>query len=105
MAYSLAENITSNPDDYVGKKVIADGAMLNPVDSETGKTYHYIEIADNTGCCFQNIEIILADGSDDYLDEGIYGRVTGTFAYYEEDGEQFFCIMVDKLENLEYMFQ
>lgn len=98
--YSLATNIAKEPADYAGKTIRAEGEIVHPTDSTTGKTYHYIIITDNTGCCQQDLELILENG--DYPEEGEIVQISGVYTSYEENGKTFYYIKADALTVVEF---
>lgn len=97
IAYSTAEALAQSPEEYLNKTVQAEGCIYARTDSETGITYHFIEIADVKGCCSQSLEIILAEGLE-YPDEEKVMNVYGIWNSYQENGKTFYRIEADRIE-------
>jgi hypothetical protein len=100
--YTMATNIFQSPAAYLGKTVQAEGALVKNTD---GKTGYWIEIADNTGCCFQPFEFELTDKSLTYPEADSIILITGTFTTYEKDGKNYLIIAADTIEDRDYLFE
>ncbi|MBR1815211.1 MAG: hypothetical protein IJ763_10615 [Lachnospiraceae bacterium] len=89
MVYSEVYNMTTAPDDYLGKKVKMSGPFSVYTDESTGKNYFACIIQDAAACCAQGIEFELEGNyiyPDNYPAVGTEVTVSGTFDVYEEDG-------------------
>lgn len=89
MIYSEVYNMMMCPDDYAGKIVKASGYFNVATDTNTGKKYFTVFVADAGACCTQGIEFELeGDNSypEDYPELGEDITVIGTFSSYEDDG-------------------
>lgn len=90
MAYSQLYNMIASPDDYIGKTVKMRG-KYSVYDGENRK-YYVCEIMDETACCTQGLEFILANGEEypEYNpDSPITIEITGTFNTYLEDNQPY----------------
>ncbi|MGN1202435.1 MAG: hypothetical protein ACI4RF_04010 [Eubacterium sp.] len=93
MVYSEVYNMMISPKDYVGKTVKMRGQFAQYTDTETGKTYYSVIIADAAACCQQGMEFVLNRDykyPDDYPEPGQEIEVTGEFQTYKE-GELTYC--------------
>ncbi len=101
-AYTMAYNIAQNPTDYNGKSVEAEGNLIYNDLSSTG---YYIEIADATGCCFQNLEVNIPKELGIPEDSSLI-HVTGVFTVFTtESGAESIRIDVETIEDLDYLFE
>ncbi|MBQ9609369.1 MAG: hypothetical protein IJV15_08005 [Lachnospiraceae bacterium] len=92
MVYSEVYNMTTAPDDYLGKKVKMSGPFSVYTDETTGKNYFACIIQDAAACCAQGIEFELEGNytyPENYPTVGTEITVSGTFDVYEEDGYQY----------------
>lgn len=89
MVYAEVSNMTSKPDEYIGKTVKMSGAFSFYHNEQTDKRYFACVIADATACCSQGLEFVLSgehNYPDDYPEPGTNITVTGTFNTYSENG-------------------
>lgn len=95
MVYAEVYNMTSAPEEYIGKRVKMKGSFASaPGD---GRYYFACIIADATACCSQGIEFFLKDDleyPDEYPEEGAEITVTGIFGTYAE-GPNIYCQLTD----------
>ena len=108
MVYSEVYNMTTAPDNYIGKTVRMNGQFAiyqatdengNPVPNQI---YFACLIADAAACCSQGIEFTLTGEHsypDDYPELGSEITVTGTFEVYEENGTQYCRLRNATLDN------
>lgn len=92
MIYSEVYNMTSTPENYVGKYVRATGNFSYYHDEAADKYYYACMIADASSCCSQGIEFVLKDSSkpfEEYPEVGTEIIITGTFDFYEENGTRY----------------
>lgn len=100
--YTMATQACQAPDKYDGKTVQAEGALLNSEESATGV---FVEIADNTGCCYQNIAFRMKDKSELPAENTII-LVKGTFKVETDPaGAKVLVIEADSLENRDYLYE
>jgi len=90
MVYSQLYNMIANPENFIGKTVKLRG-KYGVYDGENRK-YYVCEVWDETACCSQGLEFILAD-SEEYPDYNpdlpITIEVTGTLNTYIEDSQPY----------------
>ncbi len=96
MIYATVYQMMLSPEEFVGKKVKADGIYASGYYDATGKWYHYCIIKDAQACCQQGMEFTWEDGSHDlseYPEQGAEIQVIGTFRIYKdfEDDVQQYC--------------
>ncbi len=87
MVYAQVYDMTTKPDEFIGKTVKVSGPFAVYTDEASGKNYFACIIQDATACCSQGMEFELAgDHSypDDYPEKGEEITVIGTFDKYEE---------------------
>lgn len=97
MVYSEVNNMMTEPEDYVGKKVRMRGKLA--VYKYPERNYYTCIIADATACCQQGMEFLWAGNHkypEDYPNEGDEIVVTGTFDIYYE-GENKYCQLKDSI--------
>ncbi|MCL1912497.1 MAG: hypothetical protein FWG10_01105 [Eubacteriaceae bacterium] len=90
MIYAEAYNIMLNPENYIGKKIKANGLYYAAYYEPTGLYYHYLIIGDSSGCCEQGFEFKLDESKafpDDYPGEDSMIEIEGVFGVYFEDGD------------------
>jgi len=95
MIYAEVYNMTTAPDEYVGKRVKIKGIFAS--EPGDGRYYFACIIPDATACCSQGIEFVLKDGRkypDEYPEEGAVITVTGVFGTYFE-GQYMYCQLTD----------
>lgn len=101
--YAMASAAAESPADYNGKTVQAEGALLY---DETSVTGHYVEVADNTGCCFQNFAIRMNDETTELPEANAIILVKGTFkAETDASGATVLVIEAYSLENRDYLYE
>ena len=95
MMYSQVFDMMSNPQKYMGKRVVMRGqfSFYQPMDGDgkpiPDRIYCSCVIADATACCSQGLEFDLANkpaSLEDYPAEGDDIEVSGTFSTYDEGG-------------------
>ena len=95
MMYSQVFDMMSNPQKYMGKRVVMRGqfSFYQPMDGDgkpiPDRIYCSCVIADATACCSQGLEFDLANkpaSLEDYPAAGDDIEVSGTFSTYEEGG-------------------
>ena len=90
MVYSQLYNMVTKPDNYIGKTVKLRG-KYSVYDGDNRK-YYVCEVMDETACCSQGLEFVLAD-SEEYpeynpdMPKSI--EVCGTFNTYTEDNASY----------------
>lgn len=92
MVYSEVYNMTSTPEEYVGKTVQANGNFSLYHNETTDKYYYACLIEDAAACCSQGIEFVLKDTSmkpEDYPEIGTPIVISGVFDFYEEDSVRY----------------
>lgn len=101
--YALAASVAQAPATYNGKTVQAEGALL--ID-ETSATGYYVEVADNTGCCYQNFAFRMKDESVELPEANTIILVKGTFKQEKDpSGADVLVIEADSLENRDYIYE
>lgn len=83
MLLSELYSIFSNPSDYLGKTISIPGKFTSYESDETGKTYYYLYVMDEGGCCPVSLEFI-SKAADQYPSEGDPIKVTGVLKEYSE---------------------
>lgn len=95
MMYSQVFDMMSNPQKYMGKRVVMRGqfSFYQPMDGDgkpiPDRIYCSCVIADATACCSQGLEFDLANkpaSLEDYPAAGDDIEVSGTFSTYDEGG-------------------
>jgi uncharacterized membrane protein YcgQ (UPF0703/DUF1980 family) len=97
MVYSEVYNMTSYPEEYIGKRVKMNGIFDVYYDEESGINYFACIIQDATACCAQGVEFEPLDSysyPEDYPEDGDIVVVEGVFDTYEEDGYTY-CTLRD----------
>lgn len=101
--YAMAAAAAQDPAGYNGKTVQAEGALLCDDTSVTG---YYVEVADNTGCCYQNFAFRMKDENAELPEVNTIILVKGTFkAETDANGNSVLVIEADTLENREYLYE
>ena len=105
MVYATVYQMMMAPEEFVGKKIKADGLYTAGYYDLTDKWYHYCIIKDAQACCQQGIEFTWGDGSHDlseFPEEGTEIEVIGTFRTYKdfEDDEIQYCELADATMTL-----
>lgn len=96
-AYSEISNMIKSPTKYMGKSIKVKGVFATAGSEESGKVYFACVIKDETACCNQAIEFVLADKRkypDEYPKVGSEITVAGNFATYYE-GEKMYIELRD----------
>lgn len=83
MLLSSMYSILTNPADYLGKTISIAGQFNSYKDDDTGKTYYYVYVMDEGGCCPVSLEFISKSG-DKYPIENDPIEVTGVMKTYNE---------------------
>ena len=95
MMYSQVFDMMSNPQKYMGKRVVMRGqfSFYQPMDGDgkpiPDRIYCSCVIADATACCSEGLEFDLANkpaSLEDYPAAGDDIEVSGTFSTYDEGG-------------------
>ena len=95
MMYSQVFDMMSNPQKYMGKRVVMRGqfSFYQPMDGDgkpiPDRIYCSCVIADATACCSQGLEFDLSNkpaSLEDYPAAGDDIEVSGTFSTYDEGG-------------------
>ncbi|MBR2258357.1 MAG: hypothetical protein IJ899_13680 [Blautia sp.] len=96
MVYAEVYHMVVEPEDYVGKTIRMQGTFIPFHDDENQKDYFNCLIADALACCSQGIEFIPNEASQNAreFEPGTEITVTGTFATYEEEDEEY-CTLKD----------
>lgn len=92
MIYSTVYAMVSNPSEYTGKTVKANGTFDVFTDPETGSMFYSCMIADATACCKQGLEFEWEGEHsfpDDYPKVGTPLTVGGEFETYKEKGQTY----------------
>lgn len=103
MVYAEVFNMTTNPEDYLGKTIKMSGSYSTTFYDETGLYYHYVIIEDAAACCQSGLEFIWNGEHkypDDYPAEQTKIEVVGVFGEYDEFGETFYYLAVDEISIL-----
>lgn len=97
MVYSEVYDMTSKPENYIGKRVKMAGLFTAYQDETTKKRYFSCIIQDATACCAQGLEFELKEKRkypEEYPEEEEEITVVGTFDTYEEEGYMY-CVIKD----------
>ena len=100
MVYATVYQMMCYPDEYIGKKIKANGTYTACWYDETSKWYTYCLIKDALACCQQGLEFTWEDGSHDiseFPEEGTDIEIIGTFRVYKdfEEDEVQYCELAD----------
>ncbi len=100
MVYATVYQMMCYPDEYIGKKIKANGTYTACWYEETSKWYTYCLIKDALACCQQGLEFTWEDGSHDiseFPEEGTDIEIIGTFRVYKdfEEDEVQYCELAD----------
>jgi len=101
--FAEINNMTANPDNYVGKMIKMRGPYYAAYFETTGRHYHHVlvEVADE--CCMQGLEFVWTGGHvypDDYPEAFAVIEVIGMFDTYEEFGQRYSFLTVDNISVL-----
>ena len=97
MVYSNLYGIMSEPDKYVGKKVIMEGTFSSFYDTDSNERYYACMVQDAGACCTMGIQIVPAQkylNREKIPKEDAEITVTGIFDTYEQNGITF-CRLID----------
>jgi len=93
-------NIYSNGDDFVGKKIRVQGTYDYMAYEGLDVQYHYILTQQGDACCQEGFEII-RNGDyvfpDDYPKLGTTIEVDGVFGIYKEDEYLYYYLAIDDI--------
>lgn len=104
MVYAEVYNITTNPDDYVGKTIRMRGPYRTSYFDVTDLNYHYVLIEDAAACCQQGIEFKLPGDfayPQDYPSVDTEIEVAGVFGSYDELEYTYYYLEVDEMSVVE----
>lgn len=103
MVYATVFQITSHPEDYVGKTFQIEGIFSSSYADTLDRYFYYCIIKDALACCAQGLEFILSDSEElspeDYPAEGTEIIVRGTLEAYTEPG---FSVSYGRLVDASY---
>lgn len=103
MVYAEVYNMTTSPDDYMGKTIKMSGPYYASFYDETDSYYHYVIIEDAAACCQSGLEFIWNgehNYPNDYPTENTKIEVSGVFGSYEELGQTYYYLAVDEITVL-----
>ena len=103
MVFAEVFKMTSNPNDYAGKTVKAQGVYETYV-HESGVRYHFIVMADAAACCAQGMELRKnsdRDNPDGYPERQTKIEVTGVYSSYTQSGALHYYLAIDDMVILE----
>ena len=98
MVYAEVYNITTKPEDYIGKTIKVNGVYYTV--SEGEQVFHYVVIQDTAACCAQGMEFIWSGGGtypDDYPRPQTPIEMTGVLDSYDEHGDTYYYLAIDDL--------
>ncbi len=101
MIYSVIYDITVNPDNYYGKRLLLDGYFDTMYEERLDTRYYFIVVPDATACCMQGLEFIPETEltyPDDYPTPGQDIRIVGVLDRYEEEGNNYIYIRAEHME-------
>ena len=96
LAYSQAAAIAEAPYNYVGKTMKMRGKYSSSVYPESGELFHFIEVGDDSSCCWQRFTL----RGDGFPEDGAKVEVTGTYERFETQGRSYYRLAVSKLTVL-----
>ena len=103
MVYATVFQITSHPEDYVGKTFQIEGIFSSSYADTLDRYFYYCIIKDALACCAQGLEFVLSDSEElspeDYPAEGTEIIVRGTLEAYTEPG---FSVSYGRLVDASY---
>ena len=82
IASATVTDMNEHPEKYVGKTIRLRGTLMPEFFEELDRDINWVLIDDDSGCCFQYIEIKKNDG--DYPPDNSKIEITGTFGLYSE---------------------
>lgn len=103
MAYAQMFGIVHNPKKYLGKTArIQDTYVPLPDPANEGTYYHFLVVADITGCCEIGIEFFLESDRcpEDYPPEQAQIELEGVFDMANASGNEYICLRAEKLAVL-----
>ena len=97
------DDIYINLGDYLGKTIKLEGVFSSTVYSGNGQTYHFVNRY-TPGCCpgvdfFTSGFEVVYDG--EYPEEDAWVEAIGVYDRYEEDGYEYFQLVLSSLRTLE----
>ena len=98
--YSEVFNMIMEPLEFVGKTIKMEGTCNVYKDPDTGKAYYACFISDASQCCSQGLEFVLDEDKyqqSDYPENGEEIIIKGTFATYDENGNQYLTMLDTEL--------
>ena len=98
--YSEVFNMIMEPLEFVGKTIKMEGTCNVYKDPDTGKVYYACFISDASQCCSQGLEFVLDEDKyqqSDYPENGEEIIIKGTFATYDENGNQYLTMLDTEL--------
>lgn len=87
VAYASVRNMNQSPDKYVGKTIKITGSFSSSVNEDLGKYYTMVGVYDNTVCCQEYVEFVLAEKlvyPSGYPQQGDKITIVGVFETYTE---------------------
>jgi hypothetical protein len=96
-------NITSNPNSYMGRSIRVNGIYYAFSFDDTNQYYHYVLTVYGDDCCWEGLEFILNDNHvyPDYSpEEQMKIEVVGIYSNYEEHGQRYYYLAVDEVAVL-----
>jgi hypothetical protein len=101
MAYATMVDLLSNPEEYTGKVIKANGFYEPFYFEGTGRYHHLIEVEGPDGCCPQYFEFVLSGDRvfpDEYPETFAAIQIVGVFGIYEEAGYTLIYLEVDDIK-------
>ena len=92
MLYAEVNKMMTNPDDYIGKTVKANGFYA--ASFYEGSYYHFVLVDGVDACCPEGLMFIWSGEHsypDEYPDEGTNIEIVGTFDSYEGFDFPYYC--------------
>lgn len=100
LVYAEVYNMTTKPQDYVGKTVRIRGNLVYQVlNGQPSPDYLACMISDATACCAQGIEFVLVQPLEEYPELGSVVTVRGVLTTYESGGMTFLRLKDATLEQ------
>ena len=95
-------NIFTSPQDYLGNVLKVNGAYFAIDEPALGRLRHIILVVEADACCPPlGFEIILVDKNMfTFPVDGTPIEVVGTFSIHEEQGMEFYYILIEKIVTL-----
>lgn len=95
MVYAEVFNIVNSPDQYVGKRIQAEGVYAAGILVDENKLLHFIMIEDATACCKEGLRFVYA--TDQIFKDGDRIILTGVFSEAIENGYTIYRIEVESI--------